>query len=128
MTSNDSLAQLARVLESRKSGDPESSYTARLLHQGPDTFLKKIGEEAIELVMACKDVDHCGRTDALKAKIVSETADLWFHSMVALAHYGLSPNDVIAELDKRVGTSGLEEKASRKAKDREVNESKGVKP
>jgi phosphoribosyl-ATP pyrophosphohydrolase len=122
MTSNDSLAQLARVLESRKGGDPESSYTARLLQKGPDAFLKKIGEEATELVMACKDVDHGGD----KQKIVSETADLWFHSMVALAHYGLSPQDVIAELDRRVGTSGLEEKASRKAKDREVSESKGV--
>jgi phosphoribosyl-ATP pyrophosphohydrolase len=122
MTSNDSLAQLARVLESRKGGDPESSYTARLLQKGPDAFLKKIGEEATELVMACKDVDHGGDAQ----KIVSETADLWFHSMVALAHYGLSPQDVIAELDRRVGTSGLEEKASRKAKDREVSESKGV--
>jgi phosphoribosyl-ATP pyrophosphohydrolase len=124
MTSNDSLGQLARVLESRKGGDPESSYTARLLHKGPDAFLKKIGEEATELVMACKDADYGGG----KAKIISETADLWFHSMVALAHYGLSPQDVIAELDKRVGTSGLEEKASRKAKDREVSESKGVNP
>ena len=128
MTSNDSLDQLARVLESRKGGDPESSYTARLLQMGPDAFLKKIGEEATELVMACKDADHGGKTDTLKAKIVSETADLWFHSMVALAHYGLSPHDVIAELDKRVGTSGLDEKASRKAKDREINEFKGVHP
>ena len=124
MTSNDSLDQLARVLESRKGGDPDSSYTARLLHKGPDAFLKKIGEEATELVMACKDADYGGD----KSKIVSETADLWFHSMVALSHYGLSPQDVIAELDKRVGTSGLEEKASRKAKDREVSESKGVNP
>ena len=128
MTSNDSLDQLARVLESRKGGDPESSYTARLLHKGPEAFLKKIGEEATELVMACKDADYGGKTEALKSKIISETADLWFHSMVALAHYGLSPQDVIAELDKRVGTSGLEEKASRKAKDREQSESTGVKP
>ena len=124
MTSNDSLDQLARELESRKGGDPDSSYTARLLHKGPDAFLKKIGEEATELVMACKDADY----GADKSKIISETADLWFHSMVALAHYGLSPQDVIAELDKRVGTSGLEEKASRKAQDRELNESKGVRP
>jgi phosphoribosyl-ATP pyrophosphohydrolase len=128
MTSNDSLDQLARVLESRKAGDPDSSYTARLLHKGPDAFLKKIGEEATELVMACKDADYGGKSDVLKSKIISETADLWFHSMVALAHYGLSPQDVIAELDKRVGTSGLEEKASRKAKDRESSESQGVKP
>ncbi|MBL0251586.1 MAG: phosphoribosyl-ATP diphosphatase [Polaromonas sp.] len=128
MTSNDSLNQLGRMLESRKGGDPESSYTARLLHKGPDAFLKKIGEEATELVMACKDADHGGQSADLKAKIVYETADLWFHSMVALTHYGLSPQDVIAELDKRVGTSGLEEKASRKAQIRELTESKGIKP
>ena len=115
MTSNDSLDQLARVLQSRKSGDPEASYTARLLHKGPDAFLKKIGEEATELVMACKDADHGGQTAEQKAKIIAETADLWFHSMVALAYYGLGPQDIIAELDKRVGTSGLEEKAARKA-------------
>ncbi|HMS27030.1 MAG TPA: phosphoribosyl-ATP diphosphatase [Burkholderiaceae bacterium] len=128
MTSNDSLNQLGRLLETRKGGDPEASYTARLLHKGPDAFLKKIGEEATELVMACKDADHGGHSDALKAKIVYETADLWFHSMVALTHYGLSPQDVIAELDKRVGTSGLEEKASRKAQDREASETKGQQP
>ena len=84
---------------------------ARLLHKGPDAFLKKIGEEATEVVLAAKDADHGGDT----TKIVYEMADLWFHSMVALAHYGLSPADVIAELERRVGTSGLEEKALRKA-------------
>jgi phosphoribosyl-ATP pyrophosphohydrolase len=115
MTSNDSLQHLAHVLASRKSGDPETSYVARLLHKGPDAFLKKIGEEATELVMACKDADHGGD----KAKIVNETADLWFHCMVALAHYGLGPQDVIAELDRRVGTSGLDEKAARKAQGRD---------
>ncbi len=125
MTSNDSLDQLARVLASRKGGDPESSYTARLLHKGPDAFLKKIGEEATELVMACKDAEHGGQTAAHKDKIIAETADLWFHSMVALSYYGLSPQDVIAELDKRVGTSGLEEKAARKAQVREATDSKG---
>ncbi len=122
MTSNDSLDQLARVLESRKSGDPEASYTARLLHKGPDAFLKKIGEEATELVMACKDADHGGKTTEHKAKIIAETADLWFHSMVALTYYGLGPQDIIAELDKRVGTSGLEEKAARKAQSRELEQ------
>lgn len=118
MSSNDSLARLAAVIESRKAangGDPESSYVARLLHKGPDAFLKKIGEEATEVVMAAKDADHGGSREAL----VGEVADLWFHSLVALAHYGLSPADVISELERREGTSGIEEKALRKAKARE---------
>ncbi len=123
MSSNDSLQHLAQVLASRKSADPESSYVARLLHKGPDAFLKKIGEEATELVMACKDADYSAVSPESKAqalsKIVNETADLWFHSMVALAHYGLSLQDVIAELDRRVGTSGLDEKAARKAQGRD---------
>ncbi|MES2938414.1 MAG: phosphoribosyl-ATP diphosphatase [Pseudomonadota bacterium] len=118
MSSNDSLARLAAIIESRKpanGGDPEASYVARLLHKGPDAFLKKIGEEATEVVMAAKDADHGGAPD----KLVGEVADLWFHSMIALAHYGLSPADVIAELERREGTSGLEEKALRKARGRE---------
>ena len=118
MTSNDSLARLAAVIESRKpanGGDPNASYVARLLHKGPDAFLKKIGEEATETVMAAKDLDHGGDP----AKLVGEVADLWFHTMVALAHYGLSPADVIAELERREGTSGIEEKALRKAQQRE---------
>ncbi len=122
MTPVDSLARLAAVIESRKTihgGDPEASYVARLLHKGPDAFLKKIGEEATEVVMAAKDADHGGDAQ----KIVNEVADLWFHSMVALAHYGLSPLDVVAELERREGTSGIEEKALRKALAREgVNE------
>jgi phosphoribosyl-ATP pyrophosphohydrolase len=111
--SADSLAHLARVIESRlpkNGGDPATSYVARLLHKGPDSFLKKIGEEATEVVMAAKDADHGGD----KTKIVYEVADLWFHSMIALAHYGLSPADVVAELERREGISGIEEKASRK--------------
>jgi len=118
-TSQDSLARLAAVIESRKAangGDPDSSYVARLLHKGPDAFLKKIGEEATEVVMAAKDADHGGD----KAKIVGEVADLWFHSMIALAHYGLTPADVIAELERRAGTSGIEEKALRKVLAREA--------
>ncbi|MDE2416630.1 MAG: phosphoribosyl-ATP diphosphatase [Burkholderiales bacterium] len=117
-TSQDALARLAAVIESRKAangGDPAASYVARLLHKGPDAFLKKIGEEATEVVMAAKDADHGG--DA--TKIVYEVADLWFHSMIALAHYGLTPADVIAELERREGTSGIEEKALRKALARE---------
>jgi phosphoribosyl-ATP pyrophosphohydrolase len=114
MTSNDSLARLAAVIESRKpanGGDPERSYVARLLHKGPDAFLKKIGEEATEVVMAAKDNDA--------GKLVNEVADLWFHSMIALAHYGVAPADVIRELERREGLSGLDEKALRKAQARE---------
>jgi phosphoribosyl-ATP pyrophosphohydrolase len=117
--SADVLAALAAVIESRlpaQGGNPEASYVARLLHKGPDAFLKKIGEEATEVVMAAKDADHGGDI----AKVVYEVADLWFHSMIALAHYGLSPADVIAELQRREGTSGLEEKAMRKVLSREA--------
>ncbi|MES2956155.1 MAG: phosphoribosyl-ATP diphosphatase [Pseudomonadota bacterium] len=125
MTSNDSLQRLAQIIESRKpaqGGDPDTSYVARLLHKGPDAFLKKIGEEATETVMAAKDIDHGGATPELHAKLVGEVADLWFHSLIALAHYGLSPADVIAELERREGTSGIEEKALRKAQDRDAAE------
>lgn len=113
----DALARLAQVIESRKpanGGDPDKSYVSRLLHKGPDAFLKKIGEEATEVVLAAKDADHGASTQPL----VGEVADLWFHSMIALAHYGLTPADVVAELVRREGLSGLEEKALRKAKDR----------
>ena len=122
MNSNDSLARLALIIESRKvtnGGDPDTSYVARLLHKGPDAFLKKVGEEATEMVMAAKDLDYQPVTPELKAKLVGEVADLWFHTMIALAHYGLSPVDVIAELERREGTSGIEEKALRKAVQRD---------
>ena len=118
MSLPDPLARLADVIESRKpanGGDADASYVARLLHKGPDAFLKKIGEEATEVVMAAKDVDHGGD----RHKLVGEVADLWFHCMIALAHYGLKPADVIAELQRREGLSGLEEKALRKARERE---------
>jgi phosphoribosyl-ATP pyrophosphohydrolase len=130
MTTNDSLARLAQIIESRKvanGGDPDTSYVARLLHKGPDAFLKKIGEEATEAVMAAKDLDYNPPTPELKANLVGEVADLWFHSMIALAHYGLSPADVIAELERREGTSGIEEKALRKAKNRDVEEREATK-
>jgi len=120
-TSQDALARLAATIESRKpanGGDPDKSYVSRLLHKGPDAFLKKIGEEATEVVMAAKDVDH----GADKSKLVYEVADLWFHSMVALAHYGLTPADVLTELERREGTSGIEEKALRKAVARSTEE------
>lgn len=117
----DALARLAQVIESRKpanGGNPEKSYVSRLLHKGPDAFLKKIGEEATEVVMAAKDADHGASTQPL----VGEVADLWFHSMIALAHYGKAPADVVAELARREGLSGLEEKALRKAQAREASE------
>ena len=117
----DALARLAAVIESHKAvngGDPEKSYVARLLHKGPDAFLKKIGEEATEVVMAAKDADHGGDPN----KIIYEVADLWFHSMIALDHYGLTPAQVVAELERREGTSGIEEKALRKAQAREAQE------
>ena len=111
----DSLKRLARVIEDRKSGDPQKSYVARLFSKGPDAILKKIGEEATEVVMACKDGEP--------AKIVAEVADLWFHCMLALSAHGLGPAEVVAELERREGLSGLEEFASRKAQRREQEES-----
>lgn len=102
---SDVLNRLAQVLEQRKTADPESSYVAGLYSKGLDAILKKIGEEATETVMAAKDGDA--------EKIVYETADLWFHSMVLLAQQGLKPQDVLDELDRRFGLSGLEEKAGR---------------
>lgn len=106
------LARLAEVIESRKGGDPDASYVARLLARAPDAILKKIGEEATETVMAAKD--------GVPERIIAETADLWFHCLVMLAHYGLSPGHVLAELARREGLSGLEEKALRKAIERET--------
>jgi len=102
---SDILIKLAAVLEARKAAAPDSSYVAGLYAKGLDAILKKIGEEATETVVAAKNGD--------KGQIVYETADLWFHCLVMLAHQGLSPNDVLAELARREGLSGLEEKASR---------------
>ena len=102
---SDVLTQLAQVLEERKQADPESSYVAKLYAKGLDAILKKIGEEATETVMAAKD--------GVAEKIVYEMADLWFHSLVLLAHQGLGPEAVLAELQRRFGLSGLAEKARR---------------
>ena len=99
------LTELAAVLEQRKQESPDSSYVASLYAKGLDTILKKIGEEATETVIAAKDGD--------KAQIIYETADLWFHCMVLLAEQGLHPDDVLKELQRRFGLSGLEEKAQR---------------
>jgi phosphoribosyl-ATP pyrophosphohydrolase len=102
---SDTLARLAEVLESRKSADPQSSYVAKLYAKGMDSILKKVGEEAAETIIAAKDGD--------KQKIVYETADLWFHTLVMLAHAGLHPDDILNELARREGLSGLAEKAAR---------------
>jgi phosphoribosyl-ATP pyrophosphohydrolase len=110
--SQDILEHLASVIEQRKGGDPEKSYVARLFHKGLDAILKKVGEEATETVMAAKDGDQ--------QKIIYEVADLWFHSMIALSHFGLKPADVLAELQRREGLSGLEEFAARKMQEREA--------
>jgi phosphoribosyl-ATP pyrophosphohydrolase len=101
----DTLERLAAVLEARKAADPAGSYVAKLYAKGLDAILKKIGEEATETVMAAKDGDP--------DRIVCETADLWFHTLVLLAHQGLGPAAVLAELERRFGLSGLEEKAAR---------------
>ena len=103
---SDVLQQLAQVLEQRKLESPDKSYVASLYAKGLDTILKKIGEEAAETIIAGKGGD--------KQQIIYETADLWFHCMVLLASQGLSPEDVLAELQRRFGLSGLDEKAQRK--------------
>jgi phosphoribosyl-ATP pyrophosphohydrolase len=113
----DTLLRLAAVIDGRKGGDPEKSYVSRLFHKGDDAVLKKIGEEATEVVLAAKDVRQGGERRAL----VGEVADLWFHCLVMLSHYDLSPADVIAELERREGLSGIEEKALRKRREREEN-------
>ena len=105
---NDVLARLAAALQARKSADPGSSYVAELYQKGLDAILKKLGEEATETVIAAKG----GRRE----QVIHETADLWFHSLVMLAQLDIDHDEVLAELDRRFGRSGLEEKASRKAK------------
>jgi phosphoribosyl-ATP pyrophosphohydrolase len=103
---SDILERLSRTLEERKGADPDRSYVARLYAKGLDAILKKIGEEATETVMAAKDGE--------RERIVSEVADLWFHTLVLLAQQGLGAEAVLAELDRRFGLSGLEEKARRR--------------
>ncbi|MEI6027917.1 MAG: phosphoribosyl-ATP diphosphatase [Betaproteobacteria bacterium] len=115
LTSDDTLERLAAVIESRRGGDPDKSYVARLFAKGPDAMLKKVGEEATEVVMAGKDGDA--------VKLTAEMADLWFHTLVVLAAHGLKPADVLAELRRREGMSGLEEFALRKVRQRESEES-----
>ncbi len=102
---DDVLGKLAQTLENRKNADPDSSYVASLYDKGLDEILKKIGEEATEVVIAAKSGE--------KHAIIHETADLWFHTLVMLAQQGLGPDDILSELSQRFGLSGLEEKASR---------------
>ncbi len=104
---SDVLSQLTALLEERKQADPDSSYVAKLYAQGLDKILQKVGEEATETIIAAKNPDN--------AALVYETADLWFHCMVMLSEKGLSSTDVLNELERRFGLSGLEEKASRKS-------------
>jgi phosphoribosyl-ATP pyrophosphohydrolase len=104
--SDQTLYRLAEVLEQRKQADPESSYVAKLYSKGLDAILKKIGEEATETVIAAKGGDT--------QQLVYETADLWFHTLVLLAHQGVGPEKVLNELERRFGLSGLDEKAARK--------------
>jgi len=112
MTSaDDTLARLAEVIASRRGGDIEQSYVARLFFKGTDAILKKVGEEATEVVMAGKD--------GAPERIVGEMADLWFHCLVALAHFDIEPAQVLAELRRREGVSGLDEFALRKVRERE---------
>ena len=102
---DETLARVAKAIDERKSGDPGSSYVALLFSKGEDAILKKIGEESTEVVLAAKDGD--------RLHLVRETADLWFHCMVLLAWHGARPEEVLAELARREGTSGIEEKSSR---------------
>jgi phosphoribosyl-ATP pyrophosphohydrolase len=106
MIDSSVLTRLAQTIESRKGADPASSYVAQLLSKGNNAILKKIGEEAAETLLAAKDGD--------KLQIVWETADLWFHTLVMLSFHGLGPDDVLAELRRREGISGIDEKAARK--------------
>lgn len=106
MTEPDILHRLATTIEARKSVSPTTSYVAKLLHEGQDKILRKVTEEAVEILLASKDGD--------RQNIARETADLWFHCLVLLAHHGLGPDDVLEELRRREGTSGIDEKALRK--------------
>lgn len=109
--SNDVLTALAVILEQRKQAAPESSYVSSLYAKGLNKILEKVGEEATETIIAAKDAQLSGET----TELIGETADLWFHSLVMLSQLGLGPDDVLAELDRRFGLSGLEEKASRES-------------
>lgn len=107
----DILQELAQVLEERRHADPSSSYVAQLHAKGLNKILEKVGEEATETLLAAKDAALSGAT----TEVIAETADLWFHSLVMLSHLDIKPDQVLDELGRRMGISGLAEKASRKA-------------
>ena len=109
------FARLAQTFASRKGADPASSYVAKLLARAPDAALKKVGEETAEFIMACKDYEVAASTESAKAhaKVIGEAADVWFHMLVALSRFDASGDDVVAELARREGMSGIEEKAAR---------------
>ncbi|REH40421.1 phosphoribosyl-ATP pyrophosphatase [Paraperlucidibaca baekdonensis] len=106
---NQVLAELAVVLAKRKAASPETSYVASLHHKGLNKILEKVGEECTETIIAAKDAEHSGELN----DVVNETADLWFHSLVMLSHLGGHPDQILAELARRFGLSGHDEKASR---------------
>jgi phosphoribosyl-ATP pyrophosphohydrolase len=107
---NDVLKKLTEVLEARRQASPEDSYVSSLHHKGLNKILEKVGEESIETILAARDAEQSGQTD----KLIYETADLWFHSLVMLSHLGENAQSVLEELERRFDLSGLEEKASRK--------------
>lgn len=109
MSNRDVLEKLALVLQDRKGADAGDSYVAGLYQKGLNKILEKVGEEAVETILAAKDAD----AKESRTEVVKETADLWFHTLVMLTHLGISPDEVLAELDRRFGTSGIEEKAAR---------------
>ncbi|BDX20788.1 phosphoribosyl-ATP pyrophosphatase [Polynucleobacter sp. TUM22923] len=122
---DSALANLANVVDQRRDAfkagqmDPKTSYTALLFSKGDDGILKKIGEEATETVMAAKDSRNANLAPEQQQLLLGEIADLWFHCLIALSQFNLRPENVIAELERRLGTSGIEEKAARKAADKE---------
>ena len=122
---DSALSHLANVVDQRRDAfkagqvDPKTSYTALLFSKGDDGILKKIGEEATEAVMAAKDARTANLAPEQLKLLVGEMADLWFHCLIALSQFGLRPEEVITELDRRLGTSGIEEKAARKATNQE---------
>lgn len=109
MTEKEILQALGEVLEQRKAANPDSSYVAGLYASGLNRILEKVGEEAVETILAAKEAERSEKRE----DVIRETADLWFHTLVMLSHLDLAPADLLAELERRFGTSGLEEKAAR---------------